>query len=557
MNVMAVDKYLSFYILMAVATVTLLVTPFNTLDPVNLPKLSLLTLTAFLLAGLVASKSNFLLGKSHKWLKVIVGAFIFQMLLALFVDGSDFSFKFYGTPNRNTGFIAYLSLCILLVATSAIASPKFAKKFVWVLIGVSAISAIYGALQSKGYDFYSFDNAYGSNVFGTFGNPNFQSAFMGIAGATALTLIFFSKLKLNYRAALAVLAALAIYNIAMSSQQGFFNLLVGISSAAIIFFFQKRKFKFGWAALGVFLIGVFNIILGLFNIGFFAKILFKSSLEARGNYWDAAIRMMIDNPFFGVGLDGFGGWYRRSRTPEVAASNSSIVSDTAHSIPLDIGSSGGIPLLVLYLLLVGSAFFAIVKVVKRDIELDFYFLAIVAAWVAYQAQSLISINQLGLGVWGWSLTGLLIGYELNTRKPTVVAGSATRHKTRVSPEKMQPSAVVITFISVGIGLLLALPPYIAANKYFSALKSGDAISIYQSAYLQPYDRSRFLNTAHILIENKFDTQAIKVLRDASVRYPDSFDIWSKWSRIPSVSEADIAHAKAEMKRLDPYNPDLK
>ena len=60
---------------------------------------------------------------------------------------------------------------------------------------------------------------------------------------------------------------------------------------------------------------------------------------------------------------------------------------------------------------------------KRKTEFDVIFATIVAAWVAYQAQSLISINQLGLGVWGWSLSGLIIGYELNTR-PDAVEGNA-------------------------------------------------------------------------------------------------------------------------------------
>jgi hypothetical protein len=60
-----------------------------------------------------------------------------------------------------------------------------------------------------------------------------------------------------------------------------------------------------------------------------------------------------------------------------------------------------------------------------------------------------------------------------------------------------------------------------------------------------------------LQENKLDSRAIEVLRDATEIYPDSFDLWRSWAGISSAAPADVAHAKAEMKRLDPYNPDLK
>ena len=267
--------------------------------------------------------------------------------------------------------------------------------------------------------------------------------------------------------------------------------------------------------------------------------------------------MITDHPFFGVGMDGFGDWYRRSRSPEAVKFNAGIFTDTAHNIPLDIGASGGLPLLIIYLAIVGLALYSIIKVIKRKSEFDVMFAALVAGWVAYEAQSLISINQLALGVWGWSLTGLIIGYEINTRDSGPVEVQKTLRKGKVVAEKLSAGALIITFVTTGIGLIIALPPYLAANKFYKALQSGDPQIIEPAAYLQPYDRRRFSYVAQVLDQNKLEAQAIKVLRDASKIYPDSFDIWFQWSRIVSAAPADIAHAKAQMKRLDPYNPDLK
>jgi hypothetical protein len=312
-----------------------------------------------------------------------------------------------------------------------------------------------------------------------------------------------------------------------------------------------------WTGLALSGLGGLLVFAGILNSGPLADFLYKSSLQARGFYWRAAINMMIEHPFFGVGLDGFGNWYRRSRTQAAVELNAGAVSDTAHNIPLDIGSGGGIPLLILYLTILGLALNAIVRVVKRSQDFDPIFASIVAGWVAYQAQSLISINQLGLGVWGWSLTGLLIGYELNTRDQSSDTQVKLSGKVAKKKEQIPASALLISVVAAAIGSAVSLPPYLAANKYYKALQSGDGNILYESAYLKPYDRIRFLYTAQIMAENKLEDKAIQILSDASKLYPDSFEIWQRWSQIPSASPAQIAKAKAEMKRLDPFNPELK
>jgi len=333
--------------------------------------------------------------------------------------------------------------------------------------------------------------------------------------------------------------------------------VVGIAAATIIFLFKSRKPVLGWIALAGSSISVLFLLLGILKLGPLAAIIFKSSLFARWFYWQAAGKMMVDHPFFGVGMDGYGDAYLRSRPASVYSSGFFTVSDSAHSIPLDIGSNGGLPLFIAYVSIILFVLLSIVRIMKRKTEFDVVFATIVAAWVAYQAQSLISINQLGLGVWGWSLSGLIIGYELNTRPDVIEGNPQSSPRGKASMQKISAFAVVTTFIATSAGIAAALPPYLAANKFYKALQSGDANIIQPAAYLQPYDRSRFTFVARILQENKLEDRAIMVLRDASKIYPDSFEIWSRWAGITSVTPNDIVLAKAEMKRLDPFNPSLK
>ncbi len=550
-------KLLSSYVIFTAIAVSVFVSPWNSIDPVNLPKLVLLGVLSTIAFALTLSDASFLKNRESRFLKIVLSLFLLQLFLALVLSPDDFSFHFYGTSGRNTGFLAYLFLAFLLLASVSSASTYVLKKFAYSLVGVGFFLALYGLSQSFGIDFYDYDNAYGSNVFGTFGNPNFQSAFMGMTGSVALSLGVFGSFRLVNRIGLIVAFVLSIVSISLSSEQGYLNFLAGFLAVVLIYLFSKKKLILAWAGLSLSVFGGLLVFAGILNIGPLADLLYKSSLQARGFYWRAAINMMVERPFFGVGLDGFGNWYRRSRTQSAAELDASVVSDTAHNIPLDIGSGGGISLLILYLIIVALALNAVIKIVYRSHDFDPIFASLAGAWLAYQAQSLISINQLGLGVWGWSLTGLLIGYELNTRGE--ILGGQTKPSGKKFAKKAQipASTLLIAFVAAAIGSAVSLPPYFAANKYYKALQSGDGNLLYESAYLKPYDRTRFIYTAQIMSSNNLEDKAIKILNDASKLYPDSFEVWERWSQIPSATPAQKAQALAQMKRLDPLNPNLK
>jgi O-antigen ligase len=550
------QRYLGLFVLGTSIIVCLFISPGNSIDPMNLPKLVLLSILGFLAGGFAFARTDFFKDRKSRLFFMLTSLFIFQLIVVFVLDNRDFAFKFYGTSSRNTGTLAYIALALLMLASTVSASRRVLQRYSISLVVVGFILSLYGILQSRGADFYEFDNAYATNVFGTFGNPNFQSAFMGITGTVALTSVCFSRANILTRLGLLVFVGLALYNISLSSEQGYLILLAGFISAVVIFLLSKKQRFLGYSALGLGAIAGLLVLVGIFNKGPIADVIYKSSLQARSFYWEAAVRMMIDHPFFGVGMDGFGDWYRRSRTQEIADFNVGITADTAHNIPLDIGSGGGIPLLLIYLALVSLALISIIKILKRTSSFDLVFTSVAAAWFAYQAQSLISINQLGIGVWGWSLTGLLIGYELHTRSLEKDFQSKAQRKV-MKKQQISALAVVTSFIFGGLGLAAAIPPYSAAGKFYKALQSGDAQVIQPAAYLQPNDRARYLYVAKIMVDNKLDDRAIEVLSDATRIYPDSFDLWQTWSSVPTATPDQIARAKSEMRRLDPYNKTIK
>ncbi len=556
MKTSATSKLLRSLVIFTCILTTVFISPWNSIDPVNLPKLVALGIFSTIAFGLFLTDIPFIKAKSSRVFITVTVLFLMQLLLALILSPDDFSFHFYGAPGRNTGFLAYLFLAFLLLACASSASASVLDKFALSLVSVGGFVGLYGLGQSKGIELFEYINAYGSNVFGTFGNQNFQSAFMGMVAAVSLTLGIFGQMKLAIRVSYLSICIVSISNVYLSSQQGYLNFLAGFLAATLVYLFSKKKGILAWVGLAFSCLGGWLVLAGILNFGPLGDLLYKSSLQARGFYWQAAINMIRERPFFGVGLDGFGNWYRRSRTQSAVESNAGLVSDTAHNIPLDIGSGGGLPLLILYLLILGLALNSVIKVLKRSLDFDPIFASIVAGWVAYQAQSFISINQLGLGVWGWSLTGLLIGYELNTRDQSPDQHIKTSGKVGKKKEQIPASVLLIAVAAAAIGSAVSLPPYLAANKYYKALQSMDGNLLYASAYLKPYDRTRFIYTAQIMQENKLEDRAIQILSDGSKLYPDSFEIWQRWSGIPSATTAQILKAKAEMKRLDPLNPDL-
>ena len=228
------NKWLGSYVIATSIAVTLFVSPWNSLDPFNIPKLTLLGVLASIALSLALIRTSFFISKSTRVFNLILLLFVLSFLGTLFFGKQDFAFKFYGTPNRNTGFFAYLCLTMILLASTSSASKVLLRKYSYALIGAGGVLAIYGVAQSRGFDFFNYVKVYGAAPSGTFGNPNFHSAFMGITAAVTMTWVLFSSIALKYKAGLLGISGLAIVNMALSSQQGFLNFIAGIAAAILV-----------------------------------------------------------------------------------------------------------------------------------------------------------------------------------------------------------------------------------------------------------------------------------------------------------------------------------
>jgi O-antigen ligase len=487
----------------------------------------------------------------------LVAGFIFWQILVVSISGGETNQQLFGTYGRNTGFITYLAFSLVFIGSVLASDSELHKRFVIASFVVGALSLIYGAVQAGGADPISWVNPY-SPVLGFLGNPNFQSSLLGVLGTIAFSQFFVKGLMIQYKGLIGTYLLATLFIIKeTSSQQGFLVLALGIGVVIGLYLLQlNRGLGIGYGVFSI--LGFFVVFFGTLNKGPLADMLYKDSVTYRGDYWQAGWKMTVDHPIFGVGMDSYGDWYRRSRTLAATLRRGpDTTSNTAHNVFLDISSNGGFPLLIIYVALMALVAISAIKVLKRSKGFNPVFAGLFGGWVAFQAQSIISINQIGLAIWGWVLSGLIIGYEINTRN--VMVAETVVKKGRVAGKYAQTSAgsVVALFVAFVLGVLVGLPPYVAAAKYMTALETSNPTVFQEAAYIWPIDPSRMIQIAMTLNENKLEDQGLEVALDAVKKFPNNYSVWSTLDAMKSATSEQKAQAQKEMKRLDPLNPNLR
>lgn len=550
------EKTLGVLLILSMVATTTLITPLWSVDPINPIKLVAVTSFGFMSLGVLSTNFRILQLQRNAFPLGLVASFMFWQLVVIFASGGEKFQQLFGTAGRNTGFITYLSFSILFVVAMTISSIKFLDRFFVPVVVVGTASLSYGLIQAVGADPFEWVNQY-SPVFGFLGNPNFQSSLLGILGAIVFTQMLSSSARIQNKLVGFFYFAVTIYVInETGSQQGFLVLLIGSGvSTGIYLIFRSKRLGFVYFVLAG--VGFIGILLGTLDKGPIASILYKSSVVYRGDYWRAGWKMTLENPLFGVGLDSYGDWYRRSRDLTATIRTSpDRVSNAAHNVFLDISAYGGLPLVLIYTGLMVLVLISAVKVIKREQRFNPSFVGLFAGWVGFQAQSIISINQIGLAIWGWVLSGLIIGYEFNTRNETPMLGGLKR---KSSIQNLQTSAFtpIAIFIGLVVGVLIGMPPYLSSAKYKASIETRDATVIQKAAYIWPLDSSRMTQVARILNRNNLEIQGLNVALDAVQEFPNDYSVWATLSSMKNATNAQKKLAKTEMKRLDPLNPDLK
>ena len=383
-------------------------------DPFNSPKLWILMLMgAWLLGNVVGNKELILLSEPVKQLSIILFVFLIFLFIATLL--TDFKYvAFFGETQRRNGFFQYLALSIVLMATAMFTRVFNVKKLFLVTFFLGLVSFIYSLLQTTGNDFVSWNNPYNS-VIGTLGNPNFAAAAMAVMGVIIFSSIFNSDFKLSskiFAVALVIMLVFVIYR--SNARQGLLSIALGTGIFSVIWIWGRSKKAGIFSLVSGFTIMIFSI-LGMLQVGPLQQYLYKSSVSVRGYYWRAGLEMLSSHPFFGVGIDRYGSYFKQYREVEYPLNiGFQLTSSNAHNTFIQFFATGGIFLGITYLVLNLFVFYrAIIGIKNLQGSQKLYLVGIFSAWISFHAQSLVSIDNIGISIWGWVLAGSIIGLSLS------------------------------------------------------------------------------------------------------------------------------------------------
>ncbi len=532
-------------------------------DPVNVTKHFLLGAVA-LSAFIPASISGFRLIWQDSKIPILTTAlFILFSLSAVFNSASPLVQNLYGTYGRNTGFMAYLFLALLFIAALSLRAKKSFELIIKALLITGVVNVFYSLWAWQIGDFVGWSNPY-NTILGTFGNPNFIGAFLGVFVSVLFAYLVASGTRLWVRIIGGTIAAITFLEIEHSNAiQGIVVAAGGIS--LVIFFYIRSRFNSMIPTVAYSLIvavsGAFAVF-GALQKGPLTELIYKTSVSLRGEYWNAGINMGREFPLTGVGMDSYGDWYRMFRRDSaLVLPGPGVVTNTAHNVNLDLFAFGGWPLFLAYIAIIILASISVIKVVMRSKQYNWVFVSLAVGWICYQVQALISINQIGLAIWGWLFSGAVIAYEISTRQSVAenLDNKSGTKKFRAGYDGVNFSPQLLASIGLVIGSLLAVPPLSADMKWRSALQSGSVQVVEEAlapSYLNPENVTKYNQAIQLFESNNLPDYAYKYAKVAVDFNPNAFDSWKLLYYISKSTAEDKDLALKNMKRLDPKNPSV-
>ena len=431
-------------------------------DPINLPKMFVLVLSAAIVLGLVFpaifSASKFA-STTQRISLLLIGVFALGLLTATVATDVKYT-AIFGEYHRNNGFLSYLAMVIFMAAGSLVFSLKSAKRY-FTFFGVTGLLlSFYGILQGLGADPIGWKIDYNPFIT-TLGNPNFTSGFLGLSGIAILYLAINTKDR-KYQTGYAIGLLANLYILWRSgSIQGVFGFAIG---AAVLILVKLWLLNRRYGQIGLVIAGIAGtpVALAVVNIGPLASKLYQGTLKNRADYWNAAIGMFRDHPIFGVGVDRFGEYYRQYASQIQVVQGQS--TDNAHSVYLQLLATGGLTLFVPYILLVlFITFIGLRSLLKYQGEEKFRVGAVFSIWLATIAINIVTIDNLGVGVWFWITGGLLVAISSSSIKSE---GSGQDQKDKknkakstkyLNSENLFPITYIASFILATLVLIIAVP----------------------------------------------------------------------------------------------------
>jgi O-antigen ligase len=501
-------------------------------DPFNSPKMWIIFLiSAWLIGHIFAIKYHTYFDFNIKIFGALLASFILFGFIAAVITDVPYT-AFFGENQRRNGFLTYLALTIFMFAAAIFVKLDAINRLNYVAFATGVVLGTYGLMQISGLDFIQWNNPYNA-VISTVGNPNFAAAVMAMMASIVFGSVLNDSFNVYYRVASFLLTLMLLITIYLSdARQGLIAFAIGVGVYVIIWLYSiKSKLKH-LALASSLLIGAFAIF-GMLQIGPLTSYLYKGSVSVRGYYWRAGIEMFKDHPFFGVGFDRYGAYFRELRDVGYPLKYGfTITSSNAHNLPIQIFSTTGVLTGIAYLATLGFIFWrGVVGIRIKQGNERLLIASVFSAWLAYQAQSIISIDNIGISIWGWVLGGAVVGVSRQDKE--VNRDTNNRPKPITTSVSFNLKQVFISTAAVTISLGAVVPLYQAEKNMFetrirfnpTATDSKTALYEYATKTLnaQFLEPAYKITSGNYLAASGFTAEGLDALKEVIEKDPRNLD----------------------------------
>lgn len=508
---------------------------------------------------------------------------LLTILLVLYVLDTAISSAFSVNPIlSHNNFLVTASLFLLFYFVSNKFSREDIGFFIKPLFFSGVLIAIYAVFQFMGIDFIRWEPKELINIrpIGTFENPIFLSNFMAIIAPLAVFYYFENKDRL--KSALYLLMFALFYSVIyMTFSRGGW---VALCASLIILFLSVRAVRKPPLQIKTIILLLLIVIIPIFiyalpisrktdkliEIKTIEALKSKdANISARLYLWASAANIVFDSPFLGKGADTFSYTYTKYRYLEpVEIRSVGKVPGRAHNQFLEHALTGGIPLLILFLLIVYNYYRSSLSDYKKNENKNFS-ICLMLAGTSYLVGMFFVFSTVPLDVIWFILLGFCsAGYFEECR-----GGS------RTVPTNKNKIIIIFMLILAAFNLYNTSRIWQAdyyykksitqmfKNNYEAALKYIDksiSINLYNPKYFEEKGRmaeSIFLSSGAYLYYQKSRDAYYKAIELNAL---DPY-LWINPAKLNAKAQRRINQPIAELGReyvkcylqallLDPYNP---
>ena len=489
-------------------------------DPFNSPKFWILLLSASWLLGYLI-KSKVELNRSdksfYKKLILIVVVYVISLLISSFLSYNR-NVSFLGETFRRNGSLTYIGFTIFFLSAAKFIRFENIKIGFNRVIFVGFLTSAYAFIQLSGNDFVQWTEK--TSVITTLGNSNFAGASMAIILVSIFGQIFIKSLSIYNRIILIVVSAMLFLAILpTNARQALIILFFGLFLIMLYQIYEFNK-KLGHLAALAGSATAMLALLGTLQIGPLSDLLYKQSISVRGFYWRAGISMFKEHPLFGVGVDNYGAFFKQYRDVQYSLNYGfGITSSAAHNVFIQNFATGGIFVGVLYLLLQILVAYKGINLLRNN-QGDKRLISVIVfvSWLSFQAQSLISIDNLGVSIWGWIFGGAIIGLSFNESPESNVTS-----RTKKSSIEINWQRLIVSNVAILLSLLLIVPLYNGerytwlARAYYDPNSNDIKIQEQFKKYSSQALEAKFINNDYknIILSNLFSVDQSTAIEQLS------------------------------------------